>query len=45
MENNPKSDKRRAFDKAVLRAWKKNTKLINIRPTFIPDYKVLITLW
>ena len=36
-----KLDKRRAFNKAV-GPGKKNPKLINIGPTFIPDYRVIM---
>ena len=38
MEEIPKSDKRRAFKKTE--GSGKNTKLINVGPTFIPDYRV-----
>jgi hypothetical protein len=38
MEKNSKFDKRRAFNKAI--GPGKNPKLINIGPTFIPDYRV-----
>ena len=34
----PKFNKRRAFNKAV--GPGKNPKLINVGPTFIPDYRV-----
>ena len=37
----PKFNKRRAFNKAV-GPGKKNPKLINIGPTFIPDYRVIM---
>ena len=39
MEKFSKFNKRRAFDKAV-GPGKKNPKLINVGPTFIPDYRV-----
>ena len=39
LENIPKFNKRRAFNKAV--GPGKNTKLINVVPTFIPDYRVV----
>jgi hypothetical protein len=42
MEQIPKFNKRRAFNKAV--GPGKKPKLINIGPTFIPDYKVMETL-
>ena len=38
MEKIPKFNKRRAFNKAV--GPGKNPKLINVGPTFIPDYRV-----
>ena len=38
MEKIPKSNKHRAFSKAV--GPGKNPKLINVGPTFIPDYRV-----
>ena len=38
MEKIPKFDKRRAFNKAI--GPGKNPKLINVGPTFIPDYRV-----
>ena len=37
MEKNPKFDKRRAFNKDV--GPGKNSKLISVGPTFIPDYR------
>ena len=37
----PKCNKRRAFNKAV--GPEKNPKLINLGPTFIPDYRVRTT--
>jgi hypothetical protein len=39
MEKITKSNKRRAFNKAV-GPGKKNPKLINVGPTFIPDYRI-----
>ena len=39
MEKIPKFDKRRDFNKAV-EPGKKNPNLINVGPTFIPDYRV-----
>ena len=39
MEKIPKFNKRRAFNKAV--GPGKNPKLINVGPTFIPDYRVI----
>ena len=39
MEKISKFNKRRAFNKAVGRG--KNPKLINVGPTFIPDYRVV----
>ena len=38
MEKIPKFNKCRAFNKAV--GPEKNSKLINVGPTFIPDYRV-----
>ena len=38
MEKIPKFNKHRAFNKAV--GPVKNPKLINVGPTFIPDYRV-----
>ena len=38
MEKIPKFNKRRAFNMAV--GPGKNPKLINVGPTFIPDYRV-----
>jgi hypothetical protein len=38
MEQISKFNKRRAFNKAV--GPEKNPKLINVGPTFIPDYRV-----
>ena len=38
MEKIPKFNKHRAFNKAV--GPGKNPKLINVGPTFIPDYRV-----
>ena len=38
MERIPKFNKRRAFNKAVEPG--KKSKLINVGPTFIPDYRV-----
>ena len=38
MKKIPKFNKRRAFNKAV--GSEKNPKLINVGPTFIPDYRV-----
>ena len=38
MEKNPKSNKHRAINKGV--GPEKNSKLINVGPTFIPDYRV-----
>ena len=40
MEKIPKLNKCRAFFKAV--GLEKNPKLINIGPTFIPDYRVCV---
>ena len=40
MEKNSKFNKRRAFNKAV--GPGKKSKLINVGPTFIPDYRVVI---
>ena len=40
MEKILKFNKRRAFNKAV--GLGKNSKLINVGPTFIPDYRVLM---
>ena len=36
MENIPKFNKRRTFNKALV----KDPILINVKPTFIPDYRV-----
>ena len=45
LENIPKFNKPMAFNKAVgCKARKKNTKLINVGPTFIPDNRVFISL-
>ena len=43
MEKIPKFDKRRTFNKAL--GPKKNPKLINVGPTFIPEYRVHILLY
>ena len=44
MEKIPTFNKRRAFNKAV--GPGKNPKLINVGPTFIPDYRVgVCTCW
>ena len=42
MEKIPKFNKRRAFNKTV--GPRKNTKLINVGPTFIPDYRVSFSI-
>ena len=39
LQNFPKFDKHRAFNKAV--GTGKSPKLINVGPTFIPDYRVM----
>ena len=43
MEKIPKFNKRSAFNKAV-GPGKKNPNLINVGLTFIPDYRVQLTL-
>ena len=42
MEKIQKLDKRRAFNEAG--GHRKNTKLLKLGPTFIPDYRILNSL-
>ena len=43
MEKIPKFDKRRTFNKAL--GPGKKSKIINVGPTFIPEYRVHILLY